>query len=173
WMGRGGDVGGRGGGVAGIKEAKLFFTTWGPEANETALMPATPARRSNQVLAMRGSYHGRSFGAVAITGNVGWKSSQLAPFSVQYLHGTDRYLPAFAGLSDAQYIEACTADLGHLLTAATARDVACLIAEPVQGVGGVTMAPGGLLGAYPDLPAGPRALFSPHAVRPARSRAGA
>ncbi len=85
--------------LSGIKDAKVFFTNSGTEANETALMLATAARRSNQVLAMRGSYHGRSFGAVAITGNLAWKSSPLAPFSVQYLHGTDRYLPAFAGLS--------------------------------------------------------------------------
>src|SRR6266567_792410 len=137
--------------LSGISGAKVFFTNSGTEANETALMLATAARQSNQVLAMRGSYHGRSFGAVAITGNVAWKSSQLAPFNVQYLHGTDRYLPAFAGMSDAEYIEACAADLKHLLTAATPRDVACLIAEPIQGVGGFTMAPDGLLGAYRDL----------------------
>src|SRR5215813_4233117 len=158
--------------LSGIKDAKVFFTNSGTEANETALMLATTARRSNQVLAMRGSYHGRSFGAVAITGNVGWKSSQLAPFSVQYLHGTDRYLPAFAGLSDAQYIAACTADLGHLLTAATARDVACLIAEPVQGVGGFTMAPDGLLGAYRDLLAEHGALFISDEVQTAWGRTG-
>ena len=97
---------------------------------------------------MRNSYHGRSFGAVAITGNLAWKSSPLAPFSVQYLHGTDRQLPAFARLSGAEYTEACTADLRHLLTAGAAREVACLIAEPVQGVGGFTMPPDGLLGAY-------------------------
>jgi len=150
----------------------VFFTNSGTEANETALMLATTARRSNQVLAMRGSYHGRSFGAVAITGNVGWKSSQLAPFSVQYLHGTDRYLPAFASLSDEKYIEACTADLKHLLTAATARDVACLIAEPVQGVGGFTMAPDGLLGAYRDLLAEHGALFISDEVQTAWGRTG-
>jgi 4-aminobutyrate aminotransferase len=134
--------------LSGIPEAKVFFTNSGTEANETALMLATAARRSNQVLAMRNSYHGRSFGAVAITGNLGWKSSPLAPFSVQYLHGTDRYLPAFASLSDAEYIGACTADLRHLLAAGAARDVACLIAEPIQGVGGFTMPPDGLFGEY-------------------------
>ena len=65
-------------------------------------MLATAARGSNQVLAMRNSYHGRSFGAVAITGNVAWKSRPLAPFGVHYLHGTDRHLPAFARLNDAR-----------------------------------------------------------------------
>src|SRR5260370_21922290 len=47
--------------LSGIPDAKVFFTNSGTEANETALMLATAARRSNQVLAMRGSYHGRSF----------------------------------------------------------------------------------------------------------------
>ena len=135
-------------GLSGIEQAKVFFTNSGTEANETALMLATAARHSNQVLAKRNRYHGRSFGAVAITGNLAWKSSPLAPFSVQYLHGTDRQLPAFARLSGAEYTEACTADLRHLLTAGAAREVACLIAEPVQGVGGFTMPPDGLLGAY-------------------------
>jgi 4-aminobutyrate aminotransferase len=134
--------------LSGIDQAKVFFTNSGTEANETALMLATAARRSNQVLALRNSYHGRSFGAVAITGNLAWRSSPLAPFGVHYLHGTDRQLPAFAKLSDADYTDACTADLRHLLTAGAAREVACLIAEPVQGVGGFTMPPDGLLGAY-------------------------
>src|SRR5215467_6915671 len=80
---------------SGIKDAKVFFTNSGTEANETALLLATATRRSNQVLAMRGSYHGRSFGAMAITGHGTWKTSQLSPYAVTYLHGTDRQLPAF------------------------------------------------------------------------------
>jgi len=137
--------------LSGIPGAKVFFTNSGTEANETALLLATTARRSNQVLALRNSYHGRSFGAVAITGNGGWRTSQLAPFAVHYLHGTDRELPAFAGMSDAEYTAAAVADLRHVLATATAGDVACLIAEPIQGVGGFTMPPDGLLGAYREV----------------------
>src|SRR5436309_12530773 len=92
--------------LSGIENAKVFLVNSGTEANETALLLATAARGSNQVLALRNSYHGRSFGAVAITGNAAWKSGSLAPFAVHYLHGTDRHLPAFAGLSDAEYTEA-------------------------------------------------------------------
>ncbi|MGH3156074.1 MAG: aspartate aminotransferase family protein, partial [Streptosporangiaceae bacterium] len=134
--------------LSGIKDAKVFFTNSGTEANETALLLATAARGSNQVLALRNSYHGRSFGAVAITGNKAWKPTALSPVNVHYLHGTDRHLPAFAGMSDEQYTEAAVADLRHLLTTATTGNVACLIAEPIQGVGGFTMPPDGLLGAY-------------------------
>ena len=55
--------------VSGIPDARVFFTTSGTEANDTALLLATSYRRSNQILAMRNSYHGRSFSTVAITGN--------------------------------------------------------------------------------------------------------
>jgi len=137
--------------LSGIRDAKVFFTNSGTEANETALLLATAARRSSQVLAMRNSYHGRSFGVMAITGNGAWKSSQLTPYSVHYLHGTDRQLPAFSGLSDADYISACAADLRHVLATATAGDVACLIAEPIQGVGGFAMPPDGLFAAYQEI----------------------
>ena len=157
--------------LSGIPSAKVFFTNSGTEANETALMLATAARQSNQVLAMRNSYHGRSFGAVAITGNVAWKSSALAPFGVHYVHGTDRDLPAFARLTDEEYIAACTADLRQLLRMA-ARDVACLIAEPIQGVGGFTMPPDGLFGEYKKVLDEHGILFISDEVQTAWGRTG-
>src|SRR6201996_8629320 len=97
--------------LSGIPNAKVFFTNSGSEANETALTAALTARKANQVLAMRNSYHGRTFGTVAITGNASWKASSNDPFGTHYLHGTDRQLPAYRTLSDAEYIEACVADL--------------------------------------------------------------
>jgi 4-aminobutyrate aminotransferase len=132
--------------LSGIENAKVFFTNSGTEANETALLLATAARGSNQVLALRNSYHGRSFGAVAITGNNAWKPTTLSPVNVHYVHGTDRQLPAFATMDDKEFIDAAVADLRHLL--AGIGPVACLIAEPIQGVGGFTMPPDGLFAAY-------------------------
>src|SRR5690606_33555050 len=42
--------------LSGIPDAKVFFTTSGTEANDTALLLCTAYRRSNQVLALRNSY---------------------------------------------------------------------------------------------------------------------
>jgi 4-aminobutyrate aminotransferase len=138
--------------LSGIDNAKVFFTNSGTEANETALLACLTARKANQVLAMRGSYHGRSFGAVSVTGVAAWKMSSHDPFGTHYLHGTDRQLPQYQSLSDADYIKACVDDLRALLTAGVhPADVGCLLAEPVQGVGGFTMAPDGLLGAYKEV----------------------
>src|ERR1700753_1953298 len=103
--------------LSGIPDAKVFFTNSGSEANETALAGALVSRKANQVLAMRNSSHGRTFGTVAITGTANWKASSNDPFGTHYLHGTDRQLSAYRNLSDADYIKACVEDLRQLLTA--------------------------------------------------------
>src|SRR3989442_4469152 len=90
--------------LSGIEGAKVFFTNSGTEANETALMLATAARGSNQVLAMRNSYHGRAFATVGITGNRGWSATSLSPVKVSYVHGGYRYRCPFSALSDADFI---------------------------------------------------------------------
>src|SRR6266702_1280089 len=138
--------------LSGIENAKVFFTNSGTEANETALLAALTARKASEVLAMRGSYHGRSFGAVSVTGNAAWKMSSLSPFGTHYLHGTDRQLSPYRNLSDADYIKACVEDLRALLAGGIhPADVGCLLAEPVQGVGGFTMPPDGLFAAYKEV----------------------
>ncbi|MFD9892056.1 aspartate aminotransferase family protein [Amycolatopsis sp. NPDC059027] len=137
--------------LSGIPDAKVFFTNSGSEANDTALMLATQYRRSNQVLALRNSYHGRSFATVAITGNRGWSASALSPVKVNYVHGGYRYRSPFRDLSDSAYIDACVADLVDVLETATAGDVACMIAEPVQGVGGFSLPPDGLFKAMKEV----------------------
>jgi 4-aminobutyrate aminotransferase len=134
-------------GLSGIPDAKVFFTNSGTEANEAALLFATTARRSNQILALRNSYHGRSFAAMGITGNRGWSASSLTPVNVSYVHGGYRYRSPFRDLSDPEYIQACVDDLADVLRTTTSGDVACMIAEPIQGVGGFATPPDGLFGA--------------------------
>ncbi|GHE93253.1 aminotransferase [Amycolatopsis deserti] len=137
--------------LSGIPDAKVFFTNSGTEANETALMLATQYRRSNQVLAMRNSYHGRAFATIGITGNRGWSASSLSPVKVSYVHGGYRYRDAFRNLSDADYVRACTDDLRDVLETTTSGDVAALIAEPIQGVGGFNVPPDGLFAAFKEV----------------------
>ncbi|MEO3778041.1 aspartate aminotransferase family protein [Micromonospora sp. B11E3] len=134
--------------LSGIPDAKVFFTNSGTEANETALMLATQYRRSEQVLALRNSYHGRAFATVGITGIRGWSASSLSPVKVSWVHGGYRYRSPFRDLSDADYIAACVADLREIIETTTAGDVACMIVEPIQGVGGFATPPDGLFGEF-------------------------
>ncbi|MER5969153.1 aspartate aminotransferase family protein [Streptomyces sp. NPDC002055] len=137
--------------LSGIPDARVFFTTSGTEANDAALLLATAYRRSNQILAMRNSYHGRSFSTVGITGNSSWSPTTLSPLQTLYLHGGIRTRGPFAELSDAEFIAACVADLEDMLAQVQHGSVAALIAEPVQGVGGFTAPPDGLFAAFRDV----------------------
>ncbi|MFB7368776.1 aspartate aminotransferase family protein [Streptomyces sp. NPDC056222] len=132
--------------LSGIPDARVFFTTSGTEANDTALLLATAYRRSSQILAMRNSYHGRSFSTVGITGNRAWSPTGLSPLQTLYVHGGVRSRGPYAQYSDERFVEACVADLEDLL--GHTRDVAALIAEPIQGVGGFTSPPDGLYAAF-------------------------
>lgn len=133
--------------LSGIPDAKVFFCNSGTEANDTALLLATTVRRSNQVLAIRSSYHGRSFSAVGITGQRSWSPTSLTPVNVTYVHGGYKYRSPFGNLPDADFTAACVDDLRDLISVATAGDVACMIAEPIQGVGGFVTPPDGFFGA--------------------------
>ncbi|MER5376404.1 aspartate aminotransferase family protein [Streptomyces sp. NPDC002553] len=135
--------------LSGIPDARVFFTTSGTEANDTALLLATTYRRSNTVLAMRNSYHGRSFSAVGITGNRGWSPTSLSPLQTLYVHGGVRTRGPYAALGDADFIAACVEDLRDLL--GHTRAPAALIAEPIQGVGGFTSPPDGLYAAFREV----------------------
>jgi 4-aminobutyrate aminotransferase len=158
--------------LSGIRDAKVFFTNSGTEANELALMLATQFRRSNQVLALRNSYHGRAFATVGVTGNRGWATSSLSPVRVSYVHGGYRYRSPFRDLPDPDYIAACVDDLRSIIDTTTSGDVACMIAEPIQGIGGFTVAPDGLFGAFAEVLAEYGILFVSDEVQTGWGRTG-
>ena len=132
--------------VSGIPDARVFFTASGSEANDTALLLATNFRKSNQVLAMRNSYHGRSFTTQAITSHSSWRSSSVSGLDVSFVQGGYRLRSPFRDLDEDAYTQACCDDLQQLLDMTSAGDVACLIAEPIQGVGGFATPPDGFFG---------------------------
>jgi 4-aminobutyrate aminotransferase len=134
-----------------IEDAKVFLCCSGSEANETALLLAATHRRSHQVLALRNSYHGRSFATVGITGNRGWSPSAFSPLAVSYVHDGYRYRSPFRSLSDHDFIRVCADDLRQVIETTTSGDVACMIAEPIQGVGGFAVPPDGFFGAIKEI----------------------
>ena len=134
------------GAVSGIPDARVFFTTSGSEANDTALMLATSYRNSNEILAMRNSYHGRTFATQAITSQSSWLSSRISGLSVNYVQGPYRLRSPFQEIPDEKLTDACVADLQQIIDTATTGNIACLIFEPIQGVGGFAIPPDGFYG---------------------------
>ncbi len=129
--------------LSGIPDARVFFTTSGTEANEAALLAASSYRKSSQIIAVRNSYHGRSFATIGITGNRGWSPTSLTPFQVSYMASGYKFRSPFRHLDDAAFVNACAEDLRDLVATTTSGDVAALIAEPIQGVGGFAIPPTG------------------------------
>lgn len=158
--------------VSGIPDAQVFFTTSGSEANDMALLLATSYRKSNQVLAMRNSYHGRSFTAQAITSHSSWSSTSISGLSVNFVQGGYRLRSPFRDLDDEAFTQACVADLVQLLDMASAGDVACLIAEPIQGVGGFATPPDGFFGSFGKVLAERDILFISDEVQTGWGRTG-
>lgn len=134
--------------ASGIPGARVYFTPSGSEANDAAMLFATAARKSNQMLAVRNSYHGRSFAAQAITSHSAWRSTSHTGLQVQFVQGGYRLRSPFRGLDDDAYSDACVADLVQLLDMTSAGDVAAMIAEPIQGVGGFAVPPDDLFGRF-------------------------
>ncbi|MDV6271539.1 aspartate aminotransferase family protein [Rhodococcus globerulus] len=130
-----------------VDNPRVFFVNSGSEAVETAFLLTTAARRSNQVIALRGGYHGRSFGTVAATGIRGWSATSLSPLQVTYAHNGYRYRSPFGHLDDNAFTAACADELRTMIETATSGDFACFIAEPIQGAGGFATPPGGFFAA--------------------------
>lgn len=91
-----------------------FFVNSGAEANENALRIALRSTGRGTVVALEGAFHGRTAGAGACTaGHQAWYGFPRRPFDVRVVpHDPEAVLAAVDG------------------------DVAAVIAEPVQGVGG-------------------------------------
>jgi predicted acetylornithine/succinylornithine family transaminase len=96
--------------------AQAFFCNSGAEAIEAAIKYARKATGKPGIVALEGSFHGRTTGAVAITGQAA-KREPFAPL-----------LPGvrFAQLNDLES-----------LRAAVGRDAGLIVLEPVQGEGGI------------------------------------
>ena len=133
--------------VSGIPDARVFFTASGSEANDMAVMLATSYRGSNEILAMRNSYHGRSHTAQAITAQSSWSMAAMSGLNVNFIQGAYRLRSPFRDLDDDAFTAACVDDLIQMIDMGTAGKVAALIAEPIQGVGGFATPPDGFFGA--------------------------
>jgi acetylornithine/N-succinyldiaminopimelate aminotransferase len=110
-------------------DGKVFFANSGTEANEAAIKLTRRTGRTHLV-AMDGSFHGRSMGSLALTS----KAAYREPF--EPLPGDVTFVPY--GDPDA-------------LAAAVSDRTAAVVVEPVQGEAGVVPAPDGFLARARDI----------------------
>lgn len=104
--------------LSGCEEYSLFLCSSGAEANENALKTASFHTNKSRVISFNNAFHGRTSAAVATTDN----PKIVAPMNAQQV-------VTFLPLNQIELVEA---ELKK-------GDVACVIIEPIQGVGGLDM----------------------------------
>lgn len=102
--------------LSGLPEYSLFLCNSGAEANENALKLASFHTGKSRVVAFKGAFHGRTSGAVAVTDNPQIRS----PFNLGHE-------VTFVGMNDIQAVK----------DELSKGDVAGVIIEGIQGVGGI------------------------------------
>lgn len=103
---------------SGLEDYSLFLINSGAEANENALKLASFHSGKDRIVAFHHSFHGRTSGAVAVTDN----PKYLSPFN-------SHHNVTFVNLNDIAAVEA------ELMKG----DVAGVIIEGIQGVGGINL----------------------------------
>lgn len=122
---------------------KFFFSNSGAEAVEGALKLARYASKKQDIIAFRGGFHGRTFGAMSITTSKAKYSTAYGP-KLPGVHIAP--FPYFYRHPFAKTPEECTAfcldEIHNILKHETsAEGVAAMIVEPVQGEGGYVVPP--------------------------------
>ncbi|HUI54169.1 MAG TPA: aspartate aminotransferase family protein [Bryobacteraceae bacterium] len=121
------------------KLTKSFFTNSGTEANETAILTARCYTGSTEIVALRHSYHGRSAGAMTLSGQGAWR---LGPAQAGVIHAANAYCYRCPfGLTYPDCEVKCAQDMEDLIRSSTNGRIAGFIAEPIQGVGGYIVPP--------------------------------
>ena len=111
-------------GLAPEKLTQVHLNNSGAEAIEAAIKFARKFTGKKGMVAMKGSYHGKSFGALSITFNPKYKKA-FAPLVEKV---------SFASFGDIESVKSVIDE-----------DTAFVILEPVQGESGINVAPEGFL----------------------------
>jgi len=135
----------------GDSDARVYFTSGGSEANETALKIAWQYWKGRGqddrkvIISREHSYHGNTFGALSVSGNNARRRASAAP-----LLDWPRIAPCYAHRdraadeSTAHYVERICGELETAIVTLGAEQVAAFICEPVVGssLGVVAAEPG-------------------------------
>ncbi|MFD5845107.1 acetylornithine transaminase [Streptomyces chartreusis] len=132
------------------RDGKVFFCNSGAEANEAAFKIGRLTGRTHMV-ATDGGFHGRTMGALALTGQPAKQ---------------DPFLPLPGDVTHVPYGDA------QALAAAVTEETALVIIEPIQGENGVVVPPAGYLKAARAITAATGALLVLDEVQTGTGRTG-
>ncbi len=115
---------------------KSFFGSSGAEAIEGALKLARLYTGKHEFIALQGSFHGRSYGALSVSGNWDRKKGG-GPYAAGVSFAPAPHVYRSPWRNDPEECgRQCAKAIEDIIRFATSGDVAAFIAEPVMGEGG-------------------------------------
>jgi len=120
---------------------KSFFGSSGAEAIEGALKLARLYTGKHEFIALQGSFHGRSYGALSVSGNWARKKGG-GPYAAGVSFAPAPHVYRSFWRNDPEECgRQCAKAIEDIILFATSGDVAAFIAEPVMGEGGIITPP--------------------------------
>ena len=122
-----------------------YFVNSGSEANDLAVTMARAYTGHNDIIALRNGYHGGTTGAMGLTSHHTWKLPIRYGGSIHHAVNPDPYRTPFVGSPESIATQSA-ADIRDLIRFSSPGKIAAFLAEPINGVGGVTMGAPNYLG---------------------------
>jgi 4-aminobutyrate aminotransferase len=128
------------GGVA----RRVYFGNSGAEAIEAAMKLARYYTGRDKFIAFRGAFHGRTFGALSLTGSKVVQRKGFGPLVPGVFHA--QYPDSYRrpeGVTPEDHAVSCVRAIEEQLfrTSLPAEEVAAIVVEPIQGEGGYVIPP--------------------------------
>ncbi len=114
----------------------VHFTNSGAEAIDLSMMMARAYTGNQDIVALRNSYHGATYGAQAVTGVQGFRHNIAQLSNITFAAEPNQYRGIFGPGTDP-YLD----ELERSLAYSTSGKLAAMLIEPVQGYGGIIAMP--------------------------------
>lgn len=119
---------------------KSVLVNSGSEANEAAVLLARYHTQNYELLALRHGYHGRSYLTASLTGMASRHLESPSAPGIHFVANPYCYRCPF-GLTYPRCEVKCATAVEEVILTQTTGKVAAMIAEPIQGVGGIIVPP--------------------------------
>jgi alanine-glyoxylate transaminase/(R)-3-amino-2-methylpropionate-pyruvate transaminase len=118
----------------------VHFTNSGAEAVDLSIMMARCSTGNQDIIALRNSYHGATYGAQAVTGVQGFRQNISQLPNISFAAEPNQYRGIFGEGTDP-YLD----EIDRTISYTTSGALAAMFIEPVQGYGGIIQMPPGYL----------------------------
>ena len=118
----------------------VHFTNSGAEAIDLAMMMARTHTGNQDIIALRNSYHGATYGAQAVTGVQSFRHNVAQLSNITFVAEPNQYRGIFGPGTEA-YLD----EIDRSIAYSTCGRLAAMLIEPVQGYGGIIPMPEGYM----------------------------